>query len=444
MLLLVSILSTLLCLTEPYGSVMHSYYDFNITMEREEAIETLKMLSKHENDLSFLGLTSSISTASNTNNETTAIELSSISFNDSIRSSPKYGDIMRIENLKRQQNHRLQIIAKCMNNSYGVVMNKVKRKRRNRVEIRLEWVRSRDVKAAIKLKYLRTIPNIYIHHVSDDYKDDWPYVSALCRLILSNNRRVLINQLMDISLVSHPNIMTDSLIFPLILSYDYTHILETNKTSQIVAFLGQIPYHLSPALFQQVMDKLYSSKIAKLKSIRTKLLPKLKGLYAELYKMHYNAFNDIPRINQTIYPFFLLNNQSESATLRFVYFAIKQVKATHEFEYFLDMLKKTICRVLHIALRRIMTKQESMSAVDAFLRGQKHVVHVHDVVNTYQKSLESANRKDLHIICSESVDWNYEHLVNEIDRILSPQPCLPMMARTIIRLVSHNSKVLDV
>ena len=441
---IILILSTLLYVTHPFGSVPPQYYNFNFTTDKEEALNTLKMLSNNENDLSYLGLASSLSAAPSKYNKSRTREPSSISFLDAIKLSPKHGDIMRVEDLKRQQNHRLKIIAKCMNNSYGIVMNKVKRKRRNRVEVRLEWIQNKDVKAGIKLKYLKLIPNIYIHRISDEYKDDWLYISHLCGSILQSNGRLLINQLMDISMMSHANIVCDSLIFPLILSYDFTHVLETNRTSQIVSFLSQIPYHLTPAMFQQVMDKLYSSKITKIKSIRTKLLPKLKALYADLYKMHFNAFNNISGADQSTYPFFLLKDQSESETMRFIHCAIKNVKTPQEFQTFLEMLKKTICRVLHIALRHIMTQRESMKAVDAFLKGEKHVVYVYDVVNTYAKSLMSASRKDLHIICSETVDWNYEHLVKEISGILPPHPCPIMIADAIIKIVSHDALDSDI
>ena len=445
--LLALILSTLLLeVTHPFGSISPSSLNnlnFNVTTHKEEAISILRMLSNQENDLSFLGLTSSISAASIPKNKSRMREPLSASFMDAIKLSPKYGDIMRVQNLKRQQNHRLNIIAKCMNNSYGIVMNNAQRKIKNRVEVRLAWIQNKDVRIGIKLKYLRLIPNIYIHRISDEYQEDWVYVSHLCRCILESNGRLLINQLMDISLMSHPNIASDSLIFPLILSYDFAHMMETNDTSQILAFLSQIPYHLSQTLFKEVIDKLYSSKITKIKSIRTKLLPKLKALYAELYKIHFNAFNNVSGIDQTIYPFYLLKKQSENATMRFLHCAIKIVKTHHEYEYFFEMLQKAICRVLHIALRRIMTQQESMKAINAFLKGEKHVVYVYDVLNTYQKSLLSSSRRDLHILCSQSTDWNYEHLVFELSEILSQHPCPSLIADLIIKTVSHDSDNLN-
>ena len=328
----------------PTGSAGNSSSDF---------MDTFKILSNRRNDLRYLTLSSKMAAALHPKNKSKSVfddNSLHVSFIDAVKSSPKYGDILTISNLKKQLNQRLKIIAKFMNNSYGIVMQKVKRKRRNRTEIRLQWIINQEIKAGIKLKYLtKAFPNIYFHRMPDECSNDWLYVSNVCRLLLENDKNIIVNQLSNVSMMSHPNIMRESLIVPSMAKYEMMYDLNCNDVSQIISFLCQMPYFLSPSAFQEVINKLYASKVVRIKSVRTKLLPLLRSLYTELSIMYHDAFNaTVSHDNDTNYPLVALDvwrNQSETIILREM--KLYLFAGSKRYSSFFAMLKKCVLQMLH-------------------------------------------------------------------------------------------------
>ena len=113
-----------------------------------------------------------------------------LSVSEVVKQSIKHGDILLIYDLKTQQNESLQHIAKCMNDSFGIVMNPPVRMRKNRKEVRLEWIGDRSIKAGIKLKYVnKAFPNIYIHRlICAQTLEHWTYITGINPTLLNKNK----------------------------------------------------------------------------------------------------------------------------------------------------------------------------------------------------------------------------------------------------------------
>ena len=353
-----------------------------------------------------------------------------IEISDALKISPKYGDVMRISDLKRQQNLRLQTIAKCMNNSYGIVMKKAKRRKRNRTEVRLQWIINQEIKASIKLKYLtRQFPNIYIHQID---VIDWTYISNLSRTILKTEGNIVINQMADMSLVSNPNIMYESLIHPLLNKLVAVYSMNWTNTTEIVPFLSRLPYHLPPRLFNVIMSKLYSSKIAKIKSIRTKLLPKLKALHDELFEIYFVAFN---KYEQVAHPLLYLKNCS----IQMVWNRMKPfLDLKHkDNRSFFQLFKSVIISVCsdEINRRHRIPKPQAKS-----LMANPWSMHVRDAINIYWLALLS--QQNLHILSPRKLQWYFGDVTRHLSELLIAKQNVPMgikdiLAEAIIKVVLH-------
>ena len=380
-----------------------------------EMIDALNTLSNRRNDLRYRSskIIAALHPRNKSKNDFIDKSLH-VSFVDAIKSSPKYGDILTIYNLKKQQNPKLKIIAKFMNNSYGIVMKNPRRRRRNRTEIRLRWIINQEIKASIKLKYLtKELPNIYFHPTSDECSNDWRCVSNLCRILLRNDRNIIINQLPNVSMMSHPFIVSESLVDRWMAKFETMYLMDFNQVSQMISFLCQMPYFLSPAVFQGVLDKLYASKVVRIKSVRTKLLPLLKAVYAEISIIYDDAFyTSVSDNDQSIYPLVamdVLRNQSKIIVLREMkqYLFVEQAK----YHTFFVMLKKCALQMLHRELCSRLTKDELMK------HGEDGIVNTYDVVNTYRRALTT--KQDVHLLFPMSEECNYEIMIRDIAKVLS-------------------------
>ena len=348
--------------------------------------------------------------------------------------SPKHGDILDVSNLKQQQDLRLQTIARCMNNSYGVVMKKTRKRRRNRTEIRLKWIMNQEIKASIKLKYLtKQFPNIYIHHIG---MNDWYYVSNLTRSLLENKRNLIINQISDMSLASNPNIMHASLVHPLLHKIVTIHSMKWDNIDEIKSLLSRLPYHFSPKLFDQIMSRLYVSKTAKMKSIRTKLLPKLKHLYTELYEIYFEAFN---LYEQKLHPLLYLKNY----TLQMVEVALGPFLDLQQKEYaqFYIMLRDVITNVCNHEIGQKIPMKLASKALKNPWR-----MHLVDVINVYWKAL--MDKQDIHILCTGAFQWHYGDIARRLAALMismNVDPCYRQkLSEAIIKVVLHDDDPFDI
>ena len=124
-----------------------------------------------------------------------------------------------------------------MNNSFGIVMGPSVRMRRNRKEVRLQWIGDKSIRAGIKLKYLQTaVPNIYIHRLKcDDDSPNSAYITGLFRWLTkqNNGQNIIINQLDAIHTFYNFDIDTDYLAFPIYTAFRRTiHLCELGETEQ--------------------------------------------------------------------------------------------------------------------------------------------------------------------------------------------------------------------
>ena len=222
-----------------------------------------------------------------TNRAVEAIDPLKISVAEAIKQSFKHGDIVEISNLKAQQNESLQHITECMNDSMGIVMFPSTRTRRNRKEVRLEWIGDRSIRASIKLKYLyRSFPSIYIHYLFDnfDYIQDWAYITDIFRKVIQQNggNNVILNQLDKLHSFHSYRISSNDLIFPIYTVFYRICRVDWNNATEIMQFLIRDFIHLSPSIFQKVIDNLFSCKETKrVRSVKKKLLPTLIAMYKE-------------------------------------------------------------------------------------------------------------------------------------------------------------------
>ena len=336
-----------------------------------------------------------------------------ISVAEAVKPFIRYGDILFISNLKRQQNESLQHIVNCMDNSFGIVMNPMSRTRRKRQEMRLEWIVDRRIKAGIKLKYLnKAFPSIYIHFFA--YERDWWYIDDIMRaLIIQNNgHNIILNQ---IDALNNYNVNSDDLAFPICTVFFRVYRGDWSDTAEVIDFLKNEFNALSPCMFAEVSGKLISCK--KIHKIRKKVLPLLSLLYKERKSMIYNESVPYDQAMQSI--------QS----------MLTDPKTQKEYGAFFIAMKKVIETVAMDKMRTILhiSKQREALLITK--------IRASDLMKAYRNMTMSDLNGDVHVLCRVSGYWDFasvhETLVMILDKAEFGHKMANVIAKAIVKTVPH-------
>ena len=336
-----------------------------------------------------------------------------ISVAEAIRPSIRYGDILEISNLKTQQNKSLQHIAECMNNSVGIVMNPPTRTRRNRKEVRLEWIGDKSIKAGIKLKYLqKAVPSIYIHFFEQEH--DWSYIDEIMGALMNQNRgnNVILNQ---ITALNNYNIGSDDLACPSCIVLFSVNGGDWNNTTEIISFLKHEFNQLSSVMFAEVSGKLISCK--KIHKIRKKVMP--------LLTLSYREWTSITR-NQSM-PF--------NKAMQSIQAMLNDSNTKKDYQAFFSEMKKVIQSVVMDRLRVFLRISDAKQTV------KLPKIRASDLMKAYRKITMEDSNGDVHVLCRNNGYWDFppihEKLLSILNRASFDNSVASEIAQSIIKMVHH-------
>eukprot|EP01084_Bolivina_argentea_P069846 127020_1 len=316
----------------------------------------------------------------------------------------KHKDVIKLCKLKNQNDTFLQCIVDKMSHSYGIVMDKCMRTRRNRIELLLEWFMNSTVKAGIKLKYVQEkYLSIYVHDLSE-IEDNirLNHTAQLLELLLSDDKKDIINLLMDMSMYNNSNIIYNELISLLGFDLGIAEQLNTDNVAELVNYIIRSRQCLPMDVYRKAIEMIYSST----KSKKLKFVKKMEKLYDEIYRMDVNSSMDV--IVQKMYP--LLNT------------------AQVDFPNFWNQFRQYIIK----SFQKVISERLAAS----FLKVGLPLTL--DIVNTYICRSRVCGH-DLHVIClgfNGQYDQIIEGLVKFIDISMVKTRRLAL-ARAILKEVKH-------
>ena len=326
-----------------------------------------------------------------------------ISVDEAMKASIKHGDILAILNLKKQQNETLRHIAQCLNNSFGVVMNPSSRIRRNRPEIRLEWIGNRSIKAGIKLKYLgKAFPNIYIHRLFGDFDkvQDWVYISGIYSSIVNQNEghNIIINQIDALPTVCNHPFGADSQLFPVFTVFNrITRQMDWNNTVDIIDFLTHEFKFIRPDLLKLITGRLILYK--RVHKLRKKVWPMLLSVHKDRHEL-----------NRTDVESFIFNKDMTKLEK-----SLNDPKTQKEYKSFFIAMKAAIASV---AVDEMKEKLGSLDLQLSFLELDAEV-RAFDLMKVYPRIHLDG---DVHVLCNNDAHWDYSLLRK---RLLVVFPIVP-------------------
>ena len=346
-----------------------------------------------------------------------------ISVREAMKSSIRHGDILAIYNLKTQQNGLLQNIAECMNESFGFVMNPSSRTRRNRVEVRLQWVGNKSIRAGIKIKYLgKAFPSIYIHRlfVGFDFKQDWEYIDVIYQRIINQNDgcNIILNQIETLPTIHNYPSTSDTLIFPIYAIFSRISQIHWSNATEIIKFLNNEFNFMRPNMFEKVTGRMILSK--KVHKVRKKVWP----LLVSLYKQRHEA---------------MIYNRSLSFSGNRILLSIQAMltgpKTHKDYKAFFMTMGQVIASVAVDKLQEIM---RISNPTESFLEAE---VRAEDSMNAFRTiSMDNLNG-DVHVFCSSDAHWDYRLIQAKLFSVLHRAPRYHPLARAlsdlIVKVVPH-------
>ena len=287
-------------------------------------------------------------------------------------------------------------IAKCMNNSWGIAMNPAIRTRRNRDEVRLEWIGDNSIRAGIKLKYLQKFPNIYIHRL--ECAPRWTELAILFRLLTKQNgqKNVILSQFQAFNY----RINSEDLAFPVYTVFVRLRRMDWNNRTQIMEFLRCELTYLPPNTFEKITDKLFSCK--QFRSARKKILPTLIAMHKEQNERYADEQKAI--YNQSYFRV-LAQKKNASKTIRKMEKLLNDPKTRREYQAFFETMEKVFVAICIHQIREIMQITRPHQPV------LETEVRVEDLITAYSNTNGTG---DLHVLCTRDVDWDYPLIRNKL------------------------------
>ena len=339
-----------------------------------------------------------------------------ISVTEVLQPSIRHGDILAILNLKKQQNKSLQRIAKCMNDSFGIVMNPFARTRRNRTEIRLEWIGNRSIKAGIKIKYLgKAFPNIYIHQLFGDFNHlpGWEYVNGIYLKLIDQNDgyNIILNQIGTYPTICNYPFTSESLVFPIYMTFNQViRRMDWNNTADIMEFLSNEFNFIRPDLLEMITGKLILSK--RVHKIRKKVWPRLLSMHKVRRGLN------MTKVESLVCSKELLKIQK----------CLNDLKTQKEYKAFFIAMKVVVASV---CMEKIKEITGGFDWTQSFLKLQGEV-RAADLMSVYPHIHLNG---DVHVLCLTDAHWDFSLIRSKLLMVFNKVPRYQGLAKALSELI---------